>query len=136
MPKIFGLKIIGLLATSVAFFMLGWLWYGVLFMEKWATLMGIDTSTGEAPTMLPMLYGFLNVVVVSFGIGLLLKWLKITTIASAIKYGLIAAVCFSLTTEAYGPIYGGTPIELFYINGAYNLVGYSLVAAIWSFFIE
>ncbi|PHS28342.1 MAG: hypothetical protein COA85_03795 [Robiginitomaculum sp.] len=136
MPKIFGLKIIGLLATSVAFFVLGWLWYGVLFMDKWATLMGVDISAGGEPSMLPMLYGFLNVVVVSFGIGLLLKWLKITTMASAVKYGLIAAVFFSLTTEAYGPIYGGTPIELLYINGAYNFIGYGLVAAIWSFFSE
>jgi Protein of unknown function (DUF1761) len=136
MPKLFGLNIIGLLVTSIAFFALGWLWYAILFMDKWMVLMGIDPNAGGEPDMMLMLYGFLNVVVVSIGLGLLLKWLNVTKMFTAIKYGLVVAVCFALTTIAYAPIYGGKPIELFYIDGAYNLVGYAMVAAIWSFFSD
>jgi len=61
---------------------------------------------------------------------------NVSKLITAIKYGVIAGVCFALTTIAYGPIYGGTPVQLFYIDGAYNLVGYTMVAAIWSFFSE
>ncbi len=134
MPKIFGLNLIGLLATSVAFFLLGYLWYGVFFMEKWMTLMGMDASAGGEPDMMLMGLGFVNTLVAALGIGLLLKWLNVSKLVTAIKYGLIAGLCFALTTEAYGPIYGGSPVELFYLNGAYHLVGYAMVAAIWSFF--
>jgi hypothetical protein len=136
MPKIFGLNLIGLIATSIAFFMLGWLWYGVLFMDQWMALMGIDPNAGDPPNMSLMALGFINTMIASIGIGLLLKWLNVTTLVTAVKYGLIAGVCFALTTIAYGPIYGGTPIQLFYIDGAYNLVGYGLIAAIWSFFSD
>ncbi len=136
MPKVFGLNLIGLAATSIAFFALGWLWYGILFMDKWITLMGIDANAGGEPAMGLMALGFVNTLIASLGIGLLLKWLNVSKLVTAVKYGLIAGVCFALTTEAYGPIYGGTPVELFYLNGAYLLVGYGLIAAIWSFFSD
>jgi len=47
---------------------------------------------------------------------------------------IYVGVCFALTTEAYGLIYGGEPLALFMIDGGYMLVGYAMVAAIWSFF--
>jgi hypothetical protein len=134
MPKIFGLNLLGIFIGSVVFFALGWLWYGLLFMEKWARMTGIQMDPNAQMDMVPMVYGFLNVIVVTLGIGLLLKWLNVSNMVTAIKYSLIACVCFSLTTEAYWMIYAQKPLELFLINGSYQLVGYSLVAAIWSFF--
>ncbi len=134
MPKLFGLNLLGLLATSVAFWLLGYLWYGVLFMEKWMTLMGMDASAGGEPNMMLMAMGFINTLIASLGVGLLLKWLNVSKLVTAVKYGLIVAFCFVLTTEAYGPIYGGSSVDLFYLNGAYHLIGYGMVAAIWSFF--
>jgi len=80
--------------------------------------------------------GFLNVAVVSIGLGLLLKKLNINTIGASVKYGLIAAVTFGLTTTAYGWIYGNYPVQMAIIDGAYTLAGYTLVAAIWSFFSD
>lgn len=134
MPKLFGLNILGLAAGSVAFFVLGWLWYGVIFMEKWMSLMGMSVDPAAPMDMTPMIYGFFNVVIVTLGIGLLLKWLNVSKLVTAIKYGLIVCVCFALTTEAYAMIYGNGATELFLINSSYNLVGYAMVAAIWSFF--
>ncbi len=137
MPKLFGLNVLGLLAASVAFFMLGYLWYGVLFMDQMMALMGYtEESQGNFEPAMAMGLGVLNVAIVSIGIGLLLKWLNVSTLMTAVKYGLIAAVCFGLTTTAYGWIYGTYPIRMAYIDGAYTLVGYALVAAIWSFFSD
>ena len=75
MPKVLGLSLIGLIATSVAFFLLGYLWYGVLFMDQWMALMGIDANAGGEPKMSLMALGFINTLIASLGIGLLLKWL-------------------------------------------------------------
>lgn len=134
MPKLFGLNLLGLLASSVAFWLLGYLWYGVLFMDQWMALIGIDASAGGEPDPLLMLVGFINTLIASLGIGLLLKWLNVSKLVTAVKYGLIVAVCFVLTTEAYGPIYAGGSLDLFFLDGTYHLIGFAIVAAIWSFF--
>lgn len=135
MPRIFGLNLLGWIVTSVAFFLLGFLWYAVLFGSQMMELMNYDeNTTGAFGQSMGMVLGFVNVVIVSLGIGLLLKWLNVSKMGTAIKYGLIAAVCFSITTEAYAWIYGDMPLQMAVIDGAYNLIGYALVAAIWSFF--
>ncbi len=134
MPKVCGLNVVAILAGSVAFFMLGWVWYGMLFMEQWTSLSGITINPNKEMNPAEMAYGFINCVVVTIGLGLLLKWLNVSKLLTAVKYGVMACVFFALTTDAYGFIYGGQPFELFVLNGGYNLVGYALVAAIWSFF--
>jgi Protein of unknown function (DUF1761) len=137
MPKLFGLNIIGLLVTSIVFFFLGFLWFGIVFLDQMTVLMGYTESTRfnfAQPVQLSL--GLLNVAVVSVGLGLLLKKLNISTLGASVKYGLIAAVTFGLTTTAYGWIYGNYPIHMAIIDGAYTLVGYALVAAIWSFFSD
>lgn len=135
MPRIFGLNLVGWIVTSVVFFLFGWLWFGILFDEKMMELMQYnETTVGAFGKSIGMVLGFVNVAIVSLGIGLLLKWLNVDKMGTAIKYGLIAAVCFSITTEAYGWIYGEFPLQMAQVDGAYNLIGYALVAAIWSFF--
>ena len=134
MPRIFGLNLTGLLVTSVAFFALGFVWYDVLFAQKWMVLMGMDATATGGPLVLPLALGFANVLIVSLGLGLFLKWLNVSTLLTAVKYGLIACVCFALTTIAYDVIYAGRSLTLFVLNGAYNVVGYAMVAAIWTFF--
>ncbi len=137
MPKLFGLNSLGLLATSVAFFFLGFVWYGMVFDKQMMALMGFDENTvGNFTPAIGMTLGFLNVVVTSIGIGLVLKWLNVSTMGTAVKYGLILAVVFALTTNAYQWIYGVYPIKMGLIDTGYTLVGYGMVAAIWSFFSD
>ncbi|MBL1430216.1 MAG: DUF1761 family protein [Robiginitomaculum sp.] len=135
MPKVFGLNLLGWIITSIAFFLLGFVFFGVIFLEKMTELMDYDENTvWNFSQGVQMALGFVNVAVVSLGIGLVLKWLKVDNMMSAVKYGLILAVVFGITTEAYGWIYGAYPIKMAVIDGAYTLIGYSMVAAIWSFF--
>ncbi|MBL4617875.1 MAG: DUF1761 family protein [Robiginitomaculum sp.] len=135
MPKIFGLNLLGWIITSIAFFLLGFVFFGVIFLEKMTELMAYDENTAwNFNQGVQMALGFINVAVVSLGIGLVLKWQKVDNMVSAIKTALILAVVFAITTEAYGWIYGAYPIKMTVIDGAYTLIGYSMVAAIWSFF--
>ncbi len=135
MPRIFGLSLLGWIVTSIAFFLLGYLFFGVIFLDNMTELMGYDENTvmnfgfGASLTL-----GFVNVAVTSLGIGLLLKWLKAEDMVTAIKYGLFAGLVFAITTEAYAWVYGNFPIEMAIIDGVYILIGYSMVAAIWSIF--
>lgn len=38
MPRLFGLNIITTLIAGIAFWMLGYIWYGVIFSESWEAL--------------------------------------------------------------------------------------------------
>jgi hypothetical protein len=126
---------LGWIITSIAFFLLGFVFSGVIFLEKMTELMGYGENTAwNFNQGVQMVLGFVNVAVVSLGIGLVLKWQKVDTMVSAIKTALILAVVFAITTQAYGWVYGAFPIKMAVIDGAYTLIGYSMVAAIWSFF--
>ncbi|HHL42481.1 MAG TPA: DUF1761 domain-containing protein, partial [Hellea balneolensis] len=70
MPKIFGTSLIGILAASVVFFMLGWLWYGIIFQEMWMGLAGI---TETEPNPMTMVWGFVITVVQVLGIAFVLN---------------------------------------------------------------
>ena len=135
MPKVFGLNLLGLIAGAVFFFILGYLWYAVLFMDEMMQAYGISEATpGNHSQTIAMLMGFINVMIVTLGVGLVLKWLNVSKLATAVKYGLILWLCFALTTSAYMWIYGDVPLNMLLIDGSYNLIGYAGVAAIWSFF--
>ena len=135
MPKIFGLKLSGLVAASIAFFALGFVWYGIIFDKPMMALMGYDENTVYHFTpAVGMALGFANVLVVSLGIGLILHRLQVKGWKSALGYGLLLGIFFALTTSAYGWIYGTYPIRMAVIDGGYTLIGYSLVAVVWSFF--
>ncbi len=135
MPKLFGLNLLGLVIASIAFFALGFVWYGIIFDQQMMALMGYDENTvGHFTPAVGMALGFLNVLAVSLGIGLILRWLDVKNWTTALGYGLFLGAFFALTTTAYGWIYGTYPIKMAVIDGGYTLIGYGLVAAIWSFF--
>ena len=44
MPKFFGSNIISLVLATIAFYMLGFLWYSFLFVDQWMHLTGITAT--------------------------------------------------------------------------------------------
>ena len=135
MPKVFGLNLLGLIAGAIFFFLLGFLWYGVLFMDDMMEAYGLtEHSHTNFSQGISMGLGFINVMIVTLGVGLVLKWLNVSKMVTAMKYGVILWFVFALTTSAYMWIYGSAPLNMLMIDGSYNLIGYAGVAAIWSFF--
>jgi len=59
MPKLFGTNILLILLAGFLFFMLGWIWYGMLFQEQWMALTGITEEAAEATMGRAMAVGFL-----------------------------------------------------------------------------
>lgn len=62
MPRLFGLNIIATLVAGFALWMLGYLWYGVIFTESWTALQNFtpeQTAFGEQNMGALMGLGFL-----------------------------------------------------------------------------
>ena len=132
MPKIFGTSLLGILAATVAFFAVGWLWYGALFMEKWATLTGVPMD-GEMQ-MGPMLGGLLITLVQVVGLSFILQHAGASVLKTCVKICAIVAVLIALPIIYYGQNYEGRALDLFWIDASHMLVGYIVVGLVLSFF--
>lgn len=131
MPKILGLNSLGVLVASVVFFIVGWLWYGVVFVDSWMAEMGIPASEGEDMAPTTLILGFIITVMEVIGIGLVLNWKNAAGINGALKTAGVLWLLFALPFCAYGYLYGASQsLTLLMIDGGHLLVGWALSAVI------
>ncbi len=132
MPKIHGTNILGILAAAIGFYVVGFLWYGVIFMEKWMTLQGLPMD-GEMQVM-PMVWGFIITVVQVIGINYILHQSGAKVLSTCAKIAAIIGLLLAVPFASYASIYAGAPLELFMIDASHLLVGYIVAGVILSFF--
>jgi len=116
---------------AVAYWMLGALWYGVLFGQRWMALEGIPPaqSRGTNPA-LPYLISFLLDLLIAFVLAQVCLWRNANTAARGAALGAL------LWIGIVGPIVFTTYLyemrskELFAINEFYPLVGLCLMGVI------
>jgi len=118
---------LGIIVATVVAFFLGFLWYGLIFAEQWMALTGVtDEGSGNA---MWMLLGVVQTFVTMVGLGWLIGrdgggWMN------GLKMGLVAGVCFALTTSAYGFIYQTSAMGLLPIDWSHLLAVYAVGGAI------
>lgn len=138
MPKIFGSNIISLLLATIAFYMLGFLWYGFLFADQWMHLTGITEADalvrGEQLGAMMYVWGVLITLLQVLGIAAVLNWAGATRLMTCVKIAVMLAVMIVLPVLGYGMLYQDVSIHLVGIDFLHLLLGYALVAAILSFF--
>ncbi len=138
MPKIFGSSLLGVLLATIAFYMVGFTWYGVMFVDEWMVLNGISVAEAEARSanMGAMMYvwGILISLVQVIGLSAVLNWSRASLLMTCAKVCLTIAVLISTPVLAYGTLYAGFPVKLLIIDASHLIVGYVLVGVVLSFF--
>ena len=138
MKKYFGTSLTGLLLATLAFYILGAVWYGALFAEQWMMLSGLTEETANANMeklgAMMWIWGILITILQVVGIATILNWAKASGLISCVKVASVPAVLFALPVIAYGTLYGAMPIEMLMIDFFHMLTGYILVGGILSFF--
>lgn len=135
MPKLFGLNLLALAAASLAFYLVGFLWYGVIFQQAWLDAQGITKEMMEAADSSPvwMIGGFVITVMQVIGIGLVLKWKGAASLAEAVKTALIVWFFFALPFCHYGYLYSmDHNSTMLMIDLSHLLVGWVASAAVLS----
>ena len=115
---------LAVLVCGVLYFLLGWLWYGVLFGQRWMALEGI-TMTHEAGSAVAEQF------IISFLLGLLMAyvlahvcvWANAKTAARGAAVGVMLWIGFIGPVAYTTNIYEGRPKMLFAINNFYPLAG-------------
>ena len=118
--------------AAIVFFMLGAGWYTVL-ARPWAAGIGktmeqIERDSGGS--MMPMVMGFLAILVMCYTLNSLLNRLGDTTAAGGAKVGAFVALGFVAANIALNYAFEVRSITLWTINSGYVLVGLTLAGAI------
>jgi len=133
MPRIFGLNIIGVLASAIALYFVGFLFYGLFFADLWMGLQGFTEAqmlAADENMALGMVHGFIISLVTAIFIGLALERFGGDGMMSAIKSAVLLWAGFAVTTLAYGFVYAMQPVMLFVLDASHLLVGFVVVAVV------
>jgi Protein of unknown function (DUF1761) len=122
---------LAVLVSAIAFFILGWIWYDLLFGRLWMSL-----SSHIAPTapsnMIPQFAG-------SFVLGWVLAYVIGIALADTtnpnpgrhgIEFGIFMGLGVFGTMLGLDYIYEGRPFALWAINTGYVVVGMAIMGAI------
>ncbi|MEL6857920.1 MAG: DUF1761 domain-containing protein [Pseudomonadota bacterium] len=154
MPKIAGVNLLGVLLAAVAMFFIGFIWYGLLFVEpwmganglfftdeaktamQWLTADGLQTVAADAgPNPIVMLWGFVLSLVLSFGLGWHMKQKNISKLNTALLFGLWMSLLIGVPLMAYDTVYTpyGSLMGLF-VDGSHTVVTFVAACAVLSLF--
>lgn len=129
---------IAVLAAAFASFMLGWIWYGMLFQKQWMAATG-KTDEECNDTVMPvglMAMTFAALVVMALMLAGIIGHLGAS--AYSVKNGIISGAAvwlgFVITTMLVNHGYGGIKRQLTVIDGGHWLAVLVLQGAIIGFF--
>ncbi len=132
MPKILGLNLLGVIVATIVFWMLGYLWYGVLFMQPWMEGHGL-TPDNAGGFDIYMAGGIPTTFLQVLGVGLFLKWKGVAdpvkAVSTAVLMWLLIALPLTMYAYLYLPAHNST---LLMIDASHVLAGWVVSAVVLS----
>jgi hypothetical protein len=116
--------------SAIAYWLLGSVWYTVLFGKQWMALENISGTQPAASMAFTFTASFLLDLVMAFVLAQLCTWRNANTPARAASLGVLMWIGFVAPTMYTNYIYEMRPNSLFLINAGYVLVGFCLMGAI------
>lgn len=122
MPRIAGVNSLGVFLAALAMFFIGFIWYGMLFQATWMEANGLYWADQSSETIqwltaegvqtramavepLIMLGGFTLSLVLSYGLGWHMKQKNISTLKTAVLFGLWLSLLIGVPVAAYDFVY-------------------------------
>ena len=120
------------LVGAVAYFVLGGLWFSVLFGKTWLKAIGKteDDIRAEGGAGAGYAVSIIGGVVMAYVLALLMSHSSDITLIGGLKYGFLVWLGFSITSVAPTYFYEGRNKTLLLIYAGYTLVGYLGIGAI------
>jgi len=117
--------------AAVAYWLLGAVWYGVLFSKPWMALENISMEQAKSMNpVLPYVITFVLNLLIAYALAQICIWRNANTIGRGASVGVLLWIGFigPITYTTY--MYEMRPKELFAINQFYPLAGMVLMGAI------
>ena len=117
--------------AAIAYWLLGAVWYGVLFSKPWMALenMSVEQAKSMNP-VLPYVITFVLNLLIAYALAQICIWRNANTVGRGASVGVLLWIGFvgPITFTTY--TYEMRPKELFAINEFYPLAGLVLMGAI------
>ena len=117
--------------AAIAYWILGAVWYGVLFSKQWVALEGItEAQMKSANPVLPYVITLILNVLIAYSLAQICIWRNANTIGRGASVGVLLWIGFlgPVTYTTY--MYEMRPWQLFAINQLFSLFGFVLMGAI------
>jgi len=110
------------LVATVCEWLLGALWYGVMFKKSWRTLVGYAEGEKQKNAVLGAVASFITCFLLTFVLVHIIGWAGANTFTGGSKLGVICWAGFIAPPFVVQHIYERRRANLFAINGAYWLL--------------
>ncbi len=126
---------LAVLASAVIQWLLGWLWYSLLFAKPWKAAVGHKGGEdAKSGTALAMASSFIASFILCFVLAHTVSWVSGITFSEGAFVGLVCWLGFMALPMSAQHIYERRPFNLFAINVSYWLVCMVIsggVLAVW-----
>lgn len=127
-----GLNYVAIAVAAVASFVLGGLWFTVLFGKAYAVALGKQNVPPTKPAPIFIVGPFICGVVTTFTSAIFVQALNIRSVVDALIFGVIVGIGYLASTTVNTGINPNIPRPLFYglISGSYFLLSNLIVNVI------
>jgi hypothetical protein len=132
--NIFNVNHLALLVSAVVQFLLGWVWYGVIFKKSWTALVGFKEGSKGLNPIFAMACSFVANLILSFALVHLILLVSKPDFISGASIGIICWLGFMAAPLFTQHIFERRPANLFAINAAYWMLAMALaggILAVW-----
>ena len=116
---------LAVLVATIAWFLIGAIWYSTLFQKQWVAYHNINMSDPALKKGTGMIFfiSFVLMFVAVTGVAILAELMVITSLKGGVKLGLLIGICFAMTAISITYLYLKKPLGLHFIDGLYHVVG-------------
>lgn len=125
-----GINWLAVIAAAVAFYLIGFVIYGMVVPEETQMALSGLTEADKAVAETRMMFGVLMPIATAVFMAMLFKWAQVTGASKGAQWGMLIALASAVPTVWYGWVYGGVAVEMSLIDSAHLLLGHVAVGAI------
>lgn len=135
MPRLSGVNLVGVLLAAIVMWILGFVFYGLVFSEAWMAGNAYTEAMYEGQSGLWMAAGFLIPLILAFGLGWHMKQKSITKLKTAVLFGLWLALLIGVPLMMYNYVYSPHHSwQVLLIDSGHTIATFVAGCAILSFF--
>lgn len=116
--------------SALAYYLLGWLWYGAIFGGTWTRLANVSPGAMRASDPVPYIVAAATSLVLAYVVALVLDRSTKPSVAQGAALGLLLGVGLVASTMLENYLYEARPVSLWLINAGYVVVGMTMIGAI------
>lgn len=126
-----GINWLAVIAAAVAFYLIGFIIYGMLIPEEaWLEMSGMSREQHDAIGTQRLPFGILMPLGTAVFMAVLFKWGGVAGASRGIQWGAVIALASAVPTVWYGWVYGPAMPSGALLDSAHLLIGHAAVGAI------